>query len=245
MKVVVDGVVYQEQSKGGISRIYKEILPIMCDMDESLRIKFLVPKKPKQSFPQHPHIKHCHIPELELYLRPNRLWGPLIPRAKWLARRLCTGRGKGQIWHSTHFTMPEIWDGLQIVTVHDMIYEHFADLFNTPWDDQFRKQRRACIQKADALICVSETTRQNLQRLHKIDSNSVYVVHNGYSNIFRQLEQQVSVLESPVKMPFLLYVGDRNHYKNADRLLQAYSVWKHRKKVALVVVGGQWKADEE
>ncbi|MCP4110676.1 MAG: glycosyltransferase family 4 protein, partial [Desulfobacteraceae bacterium] len=46
-------------------------------------------------------------------------------------------------------------------------------------------------------------------------------------------------------MPFLLYVGDRNHYKNADRLLQAYSVWKHRKKVALVVVGGQWKADEE
>lgn len=34
MNVVVDGIIDQMQSIGGISRLYTEIFPCMCDIDE-------------------------------------------------------------------------------------------------------------------------------------------------------------------------------------------------------------------
>ena len=37
----MDGIVYQWQFHGGISRLYSEILPRMCDLDDSLRIILL------------------------------------------------------------------------------------------------------------------------------------------------------------------------------------------------------------
>ena len=244
-EVVVDGIIYQLQSRGGISRLYSEILPRMCDLDDSLRITLLTEGKLKQALPEHSRITHRAIPLVEHYLRPGRLWKSVIPQVKRFVRRLWIGRTRDKIWHSTYYTMPERWDGPSIVTVVDMIYERFADLFNKAWDERFRDQKRRCVLAADAVICISETTRQDVQRFYGLDSDSVYVVPLARSDVFRQVEQRDDSLQRPTKQPFLLYVGDRSHYKNFNGLIQAYSVWAHRKEVALVVVGRPWSADEE
>ena len=246
MEIVVDGVIYQLQACGGISRLYSEILPRMCDMDDSLRIALLTEGVLRQPLPQHMRIIHRAIPLVENYLRPRRVWKPIVPAVRGFVRGLHTWRGKGQIWHSTYYTLPERWDGLQVVTVADMIYERFADLFNEePGDDQLREQKQRCIQDADAVICISETTRQDVQRFYGLDPGSIYVVPLACGDVFRQLEQRDDGLEEPTKQPFLLYVGSRARYKNFDRLPQAYSVWPYQGKVALVVVGRPWSADEE
>ena len=43
MQVVVDGYIFQKQARGGISRLYHEILPIMCDMDNELKSQIFDP----------------------------------------------------------------------------------------------------------------------------------------------------------------------------------------------------------
>jgi glycosyltransferase involved in cell wall biosynthesis len=126
-----------------------------------------------------------------------------------------------------------------------MIHERFLDLFSGPGNDQFREEKRRCVQEADAVICISETTLQDVLRFYKLDSNSTYVVPLACSDFFRQINQRGDHSETLTKQPFLLYVGSRAHYKNFDRLIHAYSVWGDRKKVALVVVGSPWSADEE
>ena len=245
MNVIFDGIIYQLQSQGGIIRIYSEILPRMCDLDDSVHITLLTEGESRQALPEHKHIIHRSFPPIKRYLRPGRLWKPVITRARQLMIRLSVGRGRGQIWHSTYYTQPGPWDGLQILTVADMIYERFPDLFSGPGSEQFREQKRRCVQKADAVICISETTRQDVLRFYEIDSDSTYVVPLACSDLFRQLEQRGDSPETLTKQPFLLYVGSRAHYKNVDRLIQAYSQWTYRKEVTLVVVGSSWSADEE
>jgi len=246
MEVVADGVIYHLQSKGGISRLFSEILPRMCEADDSLHISLLTQGRLRQVLPQHRRITHRSIPNIECYLRPRRIWKPFIPAAKRLMRKLWSGQGAGKIWHSTYYTMPEKWDGYTVVTVHDMIFERFPDFYDGLSADRFREKKRRCIQEADAVICVSETTRQDVHHFYGLDSDSIYVVPHACSDVFRQLGQGEGRLGMPTTQPFLLYVGARNRYKNFDAMIQAYSVWSRRKDVALVLVGGRpWSADEE
>ena len=244
LKVVVDGIIYQLQSHGGISRIFSEILPRMCDMDESLRIKLFTMGKVRKALPAHTRISHHSIPQVERYLRPRRVWKSIAPQARDLVKRVWIGHGDVQIWHSTYYTLPVEWNGLQVVTVADMIYERFADLFNTPEDVRLKEQKHRCVQRADAVICISKATAQDVQRFYGIDTDRIHVVYLGYSEVFRQIKHRDGGLQIPEKQPFLLFVGARYHYKNFNKLIRAYSVWSHRKDVALVVVGRPWSDDE-
>ena len=245
MNIIVDGIIYQLQSQGGISRIFSEILPRMCELADSVRITLLTEGKCRQALPEHGHIVHRRMPPVKRYLRPGRLWKSIIPRARQLMLRFMIGRGEDHIWHSTYYTQPGPWDGLQVVTVADMIYERFPDLFSGSGSDHFREGKRRCVLEADAVICISETTRQDVLRFYELNSDSIFVVPLACSDFFRQLGQRGNDPETLTKKPFLLYVGSRAHYKNFGRLIQAYSVWGDRNEVALVVAGSSWSASEE
>jgi len=244
MKVAVDGIIYQLQEKGGISRLFNEILPRMCDLDNSLHIRLFTHGQLRQRLPEHERINHCAIPESHAYLRPGKTWKPFVQGIQRILDRVMIGRGKKQIWHSTYYTMPEKWDGFFIVTVHDMIFERFPDLYKGPKFDRFRAKKRLCIQYADAVICVSQTTREELQRYYQRDLGSVYVVYHGGSTVFRKLSQKQYNEKKTIEHPFLLYIGSRTSYKNSETMFKAYSLWPQRQEVSLVVVGQPWSVDE-
>lgn len=245
MNLVVDGIIYQLQPYGGISRLFNEILPRMCEIDESINITLLTHERSKQALPKHSEITQRALSLMENYFHLGGSCKPIGLLGRRITFRLCTGFGKGKIWHSTYYTLPGKWKGMQVVTVHDMVHERFVDLFPERKHDQFREKKRRCIMEADAIICVSEATRRDVQHFYGINSDYIRVIHHGYSNAFRQLEQWDDSLETLINQPFLLYVGTREHYKNFTRLIQTYSIFSHRNEVALVVVGKPWTPDEE
>jgi len=61
MEVVVDGIIYQLQARGGISRMYNEILPRMCQHDNNFHVQLLETDLPLQPIPRHPNIRSLHI----------------------------------------------------------------------------------------------------------------------------------------------------------------------------------------
>jgi len=244
LEVIVDGIIYELQSHGGILRLFSEILPRMCLIDETLNITLLMTGQSQQALPCHPRIHICSAPRIERFLLPHLVWQYPAQRLKEWWLRLSIGRTGGKIWHSTYFTMPKMWGGVTVVTVADMIYEHFPELFNTIGAERFRKQKRRCILSADAVICISETTQRDLLHFYGIDSDKVWAVPLSYSNTFKRLANLAERTESPVSGPFLLYVGTRTHYKNFGQLIQAYSLWQHRQEVSLVVVSKEWSKDE-
>lgn len=242
LRVVVDGAIFQAEARGGISRVFRELLPRMCDLEESVTVTLLYGARAlRQPLPSHPRIHPLRLPQLRRYLRPGRLWNRLIPggvrglQAKLDARLV--GSGAGQLWHSTYFTLPPVgWRGAQVVTVHDMIYERFPELFDRSWLDGARARRERCVRTADAIIAISETTRSDLQQFYGVEPARVHVVPNAHASVFRRLDEpaadddRVSTttgsLGSLTGRPFLLYVGNRSHYKSFDTLLDAYARWQ-------------------
>jgi glycosyltransferase involved in cell wall biosynthesis len=131
---------------------------------------------------------------------------------RWLAQY------RPDVLHETYYsqrtTAPT---GCKIVlTVHDMIHEKFGNLLNAGEREVIRR-KRASIQRADHLICVSHNTQQDLLEVLDVDPAKVSVVHHGSS-----LTSAQSAAKSPLSRPYLLYVGPRGYYKNFAVLLQAY-----------------------
>ena len=97
--------------------------------------------------------------------------------------------------------------------MHDFVYERYA---KGPKRWVHMHQKHAAIRAAQAVICISESTRQDmLEFVGEVSGQVVHVIHNGVSEVFRPLSL------GPPSVPYVLYVGERRGYKNFMQLLQA------------------------
>ncbi len=244
MEVKVDGVIYQNQSYGGVSRIFTEILPRMCDIDPALRVTIFTTGSCQQHLPTHQGIRHQSILPIDDLMRPRRIWRPLQPQVRRLVQQFAMNNSSGAIWHSTYFTEPMNWNGPKVVTVYDMIHERFAELFASANDATFREQKQRSVLAADMVICISETTLKDVQSYYGTKSAKLQAIPLAYNQVFRQLDIDDYFQKPHHNKPFLLYVGRRNSYKNFKLLLHAYCSWQRRDEVDLLVVGPNWSGQE-
>jgi glycosyltransferase involved in cell wall biosynthesis len=212
------------------------------DLDEKTQMIVLTSGKLRQPIPQHPHIVHRPIIPVSDILRPRRVWLSLHEfTRRHLISRTVTNMGDDAIWLSTYYTMPPIgWKGKTVAFVYDMIHEKYADLFNKRTDALFREQKQQVVESADRVICISETTRQDVLDLYQLNPEHVGVAHLAHSPIFRPLTDE---MKSPFSQPYILYVGSRAHYKIFRFLLEGYANWPNRQ-IELVVVGSPWTDPE-
>ena len=112
-----------------------------------------------------------------------------------------------------------------------------------PWTDHISHKYLIphYARKADAIIAVSETTRQNVIEYLGVDEGRVHTVHLGVDEIFREPIQQETLERTRqlYKLPkrFLLYVGQIYPAKNFGRLLQAYAKVGPQLGLSLVIAG--------
>jgi glycosyltransferase involved in cell wall biosynthesis len=244
MQVQVDGIIYQNQSYGGVSRIFTEILPRMCEFDPTLQITIFTTGSCQQDIPAHPGIRHQSLLPIDDLLRPRRIWRPVQQSARRLVQQLSLDNRNEAIWHSTYFTEPRNWNGPAVVTVYDMIYERFPEFFSSANDARFRKQKQSSVLAADSVICISETTLKDVQSYYGVNSAKLQAIPLAYNRVFRRLETSNCSQQPSNTKPFLLYVGKRDRYKNFKTLLQAFCAWQRRKEVNLLVVGPDWSDQE-
>ena len=240
--LVIGGVIFQNQRKGGISRLFKEVLPRICDIDNTLNVYLFTSGPQLQSLPEHNNIEYYEIPNIKKFLRPQRLFREITQKFEETIIRNKFGYLDGAIWHSTYFTNVQNWQGPVVVTVHDMIYERFPELFNRREDKTLRDLKRKSILMADRIICDSSTTKIDVEDFLGIEPDICSVAPLGCSETFHKINVPP---EMKCEIPFLLYVGNRNHYKNFISLLKAYSIWERRYDVKLFVVGDElWTNNE-
>ena len=241
MHIDIDTAVYSGQTRGGISRMFNEILPRMCDIDPTLNINLLVYNNPVQPLPKHSCIRTKNLIPKDNTALQDRLWKFMKQVFSIKSNNYLDSSNYGNIWHSTYYTLPNDKYVAQIVTVHDMIYERFTQVFYGSGSDEFREIKKKCILNADAIICVSETTKTDLLNFYNLPESIVQVIHQGYSNEFKSTSISNNRLR---ENPFLLYVGSRASYKGVDILFQAYSQWSNNNNVELVVIGEEWSKEE-
>ena len=79
-------------------------------------------------------------------------------------------------------------------------------------------------------------------RYYNIPEEKISISHLGYSEQFRPVTS--SQIDLRVDAPFILYVGGRAKYKGFSDLVTAYSQWRLRHDLKLVVVGNEWTKQE-
>lgn len=96
--------------------------------------------------------------------------------------------------------------------------------------------------KADALIAVSEITREHLLKYLNVSPQRIHTIYSGLSDVFRNRlsPQQLAELRQRFSLPprFLLYCGAVYPPKNFTRMIQAYAKVGPAQGVPLVIAGG-------
>ncbi len=153
-------------------------------------------------------------------------------------------RGKVDIYHPTLYrALPWVRRRRIVVTHHDCIHERFPQLF--PNAASIVETKRKLFAQADAILCVSASSRSDLLHFYDIAEKKTHVVPHGFSPLRLAPGDTQANATAEKTAPYLLYVGSRAGYKNFGLLLEAFSRSGLAKSYRLVAVGGGAFSAEE
>src|SRR5438270_1516269 len=127
----------------------------------------------------------------------------------------------------------------RVITIHDLTYKRFPELLQKETLDNLERQMKREIAQADAIVCVSESTRRDLLHFYDVDPSRAFAVLSGIAP-----PREYAPMEGLPKR-YLLFVSTIEPRKNLGVLLDAYErVRAAHPDVALVVVGKVgWKSE--
>jgi glycosyltransferase involved in cell wall biosynthesis len=240
MRILYDGEIYRMQPAGGINRYFASIIGgLPADFTPSL----LVGERRAVNYPAHPRLK--------VYFRGRRRLDSISYRLSLLLSRAedravsTLSRGWGfDLAHPTYYTLLTGRDVREyrcpvVLTVWDMIHELFAGTMD-PSGRNAEEKRRAMF-AADALICISENTKNDLLNRYPALEGKVRVTHLATS-LNADMSHGPELIPA---RPYFLYVGSRSSYKNFGLLIETLSrLATVRPDVGLCVVGEPFSEEE-
>ncbi len=146
-------------------------------------------------------------------------------------------------WGANYF-LPRLLGAVahrRVITVHDLTYIRFPDLLQQETLENLRRLMLREVAVADAVLCVSESTRQDLLGAYQIDPQRAVTVHSGFGT------SSDSVTHNPDLPPrYILFVSTIEPRKNLTILLDAFEglIARGAYDGELVIVGRiGWKSE--
>jgi len=125
----------------------------------------------------------------------------------------------------------------QVVTVLDMIPLHFPEDFPRQ-QYYFRHLVPRILQKSEAIVAISENTKNNIVTFYSIDPEKVRVIPPGFEKSRYRLGINGERTKTKYGLTeYLLYVGNLLPHKNLRRLLHAFGLISRRLPYKLVIAG--------
>lgn len=220
MKIAIDCNIFTMQRYGGVSRYMVRLGEELFRMGNQVTVHGLLHVNRYLADSIHGLTQMRHISSFPKFTRRiSHLAGDLFTEYDFL-------RHPPDIIHESYYQARMVGNSRmpRVCTVHDFIHEAYPEKIGSR--DNTKELRRKTIERADAIICVSENTRRDLIRLTGVDPDKTHVVYHGYEfstalSLLSDLEKKH--LENASAYPYLLYVGGRNSYKNFKGLLQGLS----------------------
>lgn len=214
MRVHIDGIIFSLQSYGGITVYFRELLRrFKPEHNLSLTLEERLQQQ----------VRPLDFPAVRCIRRPARAL-ERVRRCRPLDNAVPT------VYHSSYYRRPARTTDPVVVTVHDFVYERMV---HGPRRLMHRWLMNGAIGNAQHIICISEATRDDLMEFVPIRADqTVSVIHNGVSDVFRPLAATQTI--SPAR-PFVLFVGQRDGYKNFGLALRAL---EHMPEIEMHCVGG-------
>lgn len=147
-------------------------------------------------------------------------------------------RGEYDVFHQTNFgtyCLKSLANKPMVTTYHD------ANLSTFDPHPEIVSHQKKSLERADAIVCVSENTKRDMLNLFDIDESKVHVIYHGIELPVLDLLPTERILANP----YILYVGRRSEYKNFKRFIQSFAnIHKKYADIKLVCTSHKF-SDEE
>ncbi|MDA9206377.1 glycosyltransferase family 4 protein [Planktomarina temperata] len=202
--ILYDNIIFSLQKLGGISKFWGNLIENYCANQPLQQITYT----------------DCHTNLIYNELGLAKYDTQKVFERKRLLERYRPINGEGlhcDIFHSSFYRPIRNNSCKTVVTVHDLINFIFEkSLYTVP----HRQIISRSIREADAIVCVSNHTKEDLFRFFpEVASKHISVIPNGYDKCFRILDHLESCGATREAKPYLLYVGSRGYCKNFEYVL--------------------------
>lgn len=238
MKVAFDSQIFTRQAYGGISRYFVKLIKELHEQN--------IDTKAFAGFYQNRYMGELPrktFQGISLRKYPPRT-GRLFKAINFFICNSSVERYAPDIFHETYYSSlgkPNSGGAARFVTVYDMIHEKFPRNFAA--GDSTTPDKLSAVKRADHVICISQSTKNDLCEIFDLDQRKVSVVHLGFDEFATGPVNSYTSYERP----YFLYVGQRKGYKNFALLLKAVASTAALSKNVDVLAfgGGVFDAEEE
>lgn len=125
-------------------------------------------------------------------------------------------QGQFDVFHQTNFgtyCLKSLGNKPMVTTYHD------SNLSTIDPHPEIVERQRISLERADAVICVSNHTKNDMLRLFHLDEQKVKVIYHG----IERPDMSVLAEQRVVKDDYILYVGRRSAYKNFRKFIEVFS----------------------
>lgn len=221
MKIGIDCRLWSE---AGVGRYIRNLVKNLAEIDhDNEYYLFLLKKNLQQNFPKNFHLIEANVP-----------WYSLAEQTK-LPKILQTH--KLDLMHFPHFNVPIFYRGKFIVTIHDLIHQHFKmERATTHGPFVYRVKQYAynqvfshAVKKSQKVITVSDYVKKQLETEWKVNPNKIVVTKEAAEETILNLAKRMTndgvnqtLKKFKIQKPYIFYVGNAHPHKNVEGLIKAF-----------------------
>jgi mannosyltransferase len=222
LPITLDSIIFGLQRFGGISNYWAKLVEHVST-DSSLDGRLILPNN--LTFRDFDSLWLQRMPVLREKLDANI--GRYLP---------VSNAGDSNVFHTSYYRLPRQRVAKYVVSVYDFTYERYHTGFARFIHS---KQKLASIRRADAVLCISESTRRDVIDFYpEVEAAKLHVIHLGVDgNAFYPEPLNSWATNSQI----VLFVGQRGGYKRFDLAIEAI---RQSPRLSLGVVGPTLTAEE-
>ena len=228
-------------TRSGIEEYTINLLSNMLKMDRNIQYKLFYNGYKKVDL-KYDFLKLSNVELKELKI-PNRLLDFSFQYFSY--PKVDKLLGGVDVFFSPHiFSAPVSKNCKTVTTFHDLSFENhkeFYSLGKNYWHFSMNPKKKA--RKSDKIIAVSNSTKNDLTKIYKIDFEKIKVVYSGI-NQEQGVENNESEVRKKYKLPekYILYLGTIEPRKNIVSIIKAFEKLKYSitdKSLKLIIAGSK------
>lgn len=136
------------------------------------------------------------------------------------------------------------------VTIFDLSYLHYPELFNSDDLYQLTNWSKYSIKNAKHIFAISNATKDDITKNYEIDPKKITVTYMGYNQQLFKPQPKLTIekvqTKYKIKGEYIIFVGTLQPRKNIERLIEAFSGLSSKTSdLSLVIIGKKgWMYDQ-
>jgi glycosyltransferase involved in cell wall biosynthesis len=227
MKILYDHQIFSFQKYGGISRYFIELYKNISNMgpiQPEISVIYTENSYYQELFHNKPLFSDINFSGKTV----------IVNKINEFKSKKKINKGDFDIFHPTYYNpyfLKFLKNKPYVLTIYDMIHELFPDMVRK---DHTSFHKKMLIEHATKIIAISKNTKNDIIQFYNIDPAIIDIIPLATS-----LQIQDSDISIPLPQKYILFVGNRDSYKNFEFFITSIaSLISCQKDLFLVCAGG-------